>query len=327
MAAHKPLRALIIGAGKIAAGYDAPDSKEILTHAHGFKAVPGFSLIGFVDRDLAQAEQAAAKWGGKAYEDIQAAFADGPVDVVSVATPDETHAAVLKELAAYSPRLVFCEKPLALSWMDAQAIHELYRHLPTKIQVNYLRRFVPEFRAVKQAITAGDYGRFLSGAGFYVKGFLHNGSHMVDLLQYWLGEAADIQKLVGGKSDAVQHEKENHVADAEQSVLLTFADGGLFTIQSLAGNPYWIFELDLLFEQKRLRILDSGLAMQEYTLGENPVFPGTLEMQPQPIYTTGLDRAMQYAMENIRDHLILGEPLLCPLGEALATLKTGLLHS
>ena len=327
MQTHESLRALIIGAGKIAAGYDAPQAKEILTHAHGFRAVPGFTLVGFVDRDLAQAEQAAAKWGGKAYKDIRAAFADGPVDVVSVATPDETHAAVLKELAAYSPRLIFCEKPLALNWVDAQAIHELYRHLPTEIQVNYLRRFVPEFRAVKQAIAAGDYGRFLSGSGFYVKGFLHNGSHMVDLLQYWLGEATHIQKLVGGKSDAVQHEKESHVEDAERSVLLTFADGGLFTIQSLAGNPYWIFELDLLFEQKRLRILDSGLAMQQYTLGENPVFPGTPEMQPQPICTTRLDRAMQYAMENIRDHLILGEPLLCPLDEALATLKTGLLRS
>ena len=327
MQTHRPLRALVIGAGKIAAGYDAPESKEILTHAHGFQSVPGFTLIGFVDRNLAQAEQAAAKWGGKAYADIRTAFADGPVDVVSVATPDETHAAVLKELAAYSPRLIFCEKPLALSWTDAQAIQELYRHLPTEIQVNYLRRFVPEFRAVKQAIDAGSYGRFLTGSGFYVKGFLHNGSHMVDLLQYWLGEATHIQKLVGGKSDAVQHEKERHVEDAERSVLLTFADGGLFTIQSLAGNPYWIFELDLLFEQKRLRILDSGLAMQQYTLGENPVFPGTPEMQPKPICTTGLDRAMQFAMENIRDHLILGEPLLCPLHEALSTLKTGLLRS
>ena len=327
MATRESLRALIIGAGKIAAGYDAPQAKEILTHAHGFFAVPGFTLIGFVDRDLAQAEQAAAKWGGKAYEDIRAAFADGPIDVVSVATPDETHATVLKELAAYSPRLIFCEKPLALSWLDAQAIEKIYRALTTKIQVNYLRRFVPEFRAVKQAIASGNYGRFLTGSGFYVKGFLHNGSHMVDLLQYWLGEATDIQKLIDGKSDAVQHEEENHIADAEQSVVLTFADGGLFTIQSLAGNPYWIFELDLLFEQKRLRILDSGLAMQEYILGENPVFPGTPEMQPQPICTTGLDRAMQFAMENIRDHLLLGEPLLCPLNDALATLKTGLLRS
>ena len=315
MQTHEPLRALVIGAGKIAAGYDAPDAKEILTHAHGFQSVPGFTLIGFVDRDLGQAERAAAKWGGKAYKDIRVAFADGPIDVVSVATPDETHAAVLKELAAYSPRLIFCEKPLALNWADAQAIQDLYRTVPTKIQVNYLRRFVPEFRAVKQAIAAGSYGRFLTGSGFYVKGFLHNGSHMVDLLQYWLGEATGAQELT------------DSALDEERSVLLAFADGGLFTIQSLAGNPYWIFEMDLLFEHKRLRILDSGLSIQEYTLGENPVFPGTPEMQPQPICTTGLDRAMQFAMENIRDHLLLGEPLLCPLNDALATLKTGLLRS
>ncbi len=334
MQTHKPLRALVVGAGKIAAGYDAPGAKEILTHAHGFQAVPGFTLIGFVDRDLAQAEHAAAKWGGKAFSEIRTAFADGPIDVVSVATPDETHAAVLKELAEFSPQLIFCEKPLALSWTDAQAIYELYRHLPTEIQVNYLRRFVPEFMAVKQAIAAGDYGRFLTGSGFYVKGFLHNGSHMVDLLQYWLGEATDIQKLAGGDNAEELFAKEfgmmnaaDSALDEERSALLAFAEGGLFTIQSLAGNPYWIFEMDLLFEQKRLRILDSGLAIQEYTLGENPVFPGTPEMQPQPIRATGLDRAMQFAMENIRDHLLLGEPLLCPLSEALATLKTGLLRS
>ena len=327
MQTHRPLRALIIGAGKIAAGYDAPDAKEILTHAHGFQSVPGFTLTGFVDRDLAQAEQAAAKWGGKAFAEIRAAFADGPVDVVSVATPDATHAAVLKELAAYSPRLIFCEKPLALSWTDAQAIDELYRHLPTVIQVNYLRRFVPEFQAVKQAIAAGSYGRFLTGSGFYVKGFLHNGSHMVDLLQYWLGEATGGRELPMGRSDDRLQTAEYLAGDTEKNVLLQFADGGLFTIQSLAGNPYWIFEMDLLFEQKRLRILDSGLSMQEYTLGENPVFPGTAEMQPQPIRTTGLDRAMQFAMENIRDHLLRGEPLLCPLPDALATLKTGLLRS
>ena len=334
MQTDKPLRALVIGAGKIAAGYDTPQSKEILTHAHGFRSVPVFTLIGFVDRDLAQAEQAAAKWGGQAYASIRAAFADGPIDVVSVATPDETHAAVLKELAPFSPRLIFCEKPLALSWTDAQAIQELYRHLPTEIQVNYLRRFVPEFRAVKQAIATGSYGRFLTGAGFYVKGFLHNGSHMVDLLQYWLGEFSNVQELSVRDNAEDLFAKEfgmlnlaDSAVDEERSALLTFADGGLFTIQSLAGNPYWIFEMDLLFEHKRLRILDSGLSIQEYTLGENPVFPGTPEMQPQPICTTGLDRAMQYAMENIRDHLILGEPLLCPLDEALATLKTGLLRS
>jgi predicted dehydrogenase len=287
--------------------------------------VPGFTLIGFVDRDLAQAEHAAAKWGGKAYADIRAAFAEGPIDVVSVATPDETHATVLKELAVFSPRLIFCEKPLALSWTDAQAIEKIYRALPTKIQVNYLRRFVPEFQAVKQAIAAGNYGRFLTGSGFYVKGFLHNGSHMVDLLQYWLGEATGGRELPMGRSDDRPQKGERLAGDTEKNVLLQFAAGGLFVIQSLAGNPYWIFEMDLLFEQKRLRILDSGLSMQEYTLGENPVFPGTAEMQTQPIRATGLDQAMQYAMENIRDHLLQGEALLCPLADALATLKMGLL--
>jgi predicted dehydrogenase len=333
MKTRKPLRALIIGAGKIAAGYDTPESKQILTHAHGFRAVPGFELIGFVDKDRAQAEQAAAKWGGKAFSDPGVAFAEGSIDVVTVATPDGTHAAVLKQLAPFAPRLIFCEKPLALSWAEAEAIDSLYRRGPTVIQVNYLRRFAPEFRAVKQAIAEGRYGRFLTGTGYYVKGFLHNGSHMVDLLRYWLGEISGGQELTVRDNAEDLFAKDfglpnvaDSALDAEKSVLLEFAQGGLFTVHSLPGNPYWIFELDLLFDKKRLRILDSGFAMQQYELGKNPVFPGTQEMLPQPIQPTGLDQAMRFAMENIRNHLLAGEPLLCPLAEALATLKAGLLR-
>lgn len=322
---HEPLRALIIGAGKIAAGYDEPGAGNVLTHAHGYRAVPGFSLVGFVDRDALQAERAAAKWGGKAFSSLEAAFAAGPINVVSVATPDETHATVLQELAAYGPRLVFCEKPLAQNWADAESIATSYRGSSTEIQLNYLRRFVPEFCAVKRRIAAGEYGRFLTGSGYYVNGFLHNGSHMVDLLQYWLGAATGAQELPGGKARS-QQATDTMPVDADKTVALHFSDGGLFTVQALPGNPYWVFEMELLFEKKRLRVLDSGLAIQEYSLGENRVFPGTLEMQPQPIQNSGLDRAMQHAMQNIRDHLLVGEPLICPLPDALATLKTGLLR-
>jgi len=319
------LRALIVGAGKIAAGYDQPGSKEVLSHAHGFLSVSGFKLVGFVDKNLAQAQQAAAKWGGKAFADLGSAFAEGPIDVVTVATPDGTHAKLLKQLAAYAPRLVFCEKPLALNWQDAGEIEALYRGLPTQIQVNYLRRFVPDFRAVKQAIAEGRYGRFLVGTGYYVNGFLHNGSHMVDLLRYWLGEVEAARNL--DPSKATQADPlSGDAADEEKSVLLNFVNGGQFTAHSLPGNPYWVFEMDLLFEQKRLRLLDSGFALQEYELGENPLFPETHEMLPQPMQITGLAQAMQFAMENIRDHLQQGKPLLCPMSEAVATLKVGLLR-
>ena len=316
--ASRRLRALIIGAGNIAAGYDTPETEEILTHAHAFQSVPGFQLLGFVDQDVDKARQAAKKWGSKAFPSLEAAFARGGIDVVSVATPDSTHAALLKELNAYSPRLIFCEKPLALSIADAEDIMECYgTSATTVVQVNYLRRFIPEYRRVKAAIAAGQYGKFLTGSGYYVKGFLHNGSHMVDLLRFWLGDIAEVDRL-GGTAGS----RADGSADPELSVCLCLTGGGYFTVQCLSGNPYWLFELDLLFEKKRLRVLDSGSFIQEYDLITSTVFPGTVEMVGTTLRPTGLGRAMQFAAENVREHLLQEEPLLCPLPEAVKTLKT-----
>jgi len=249
---------------------------------------------------------------------LAAAFDGGAIDVVSVATPDSTHASVLKDLTAYSPKLIFCEKPLALSLADAAEVMELYgTSTTTAVQVNYLRRFVPAFRTVKAAINAGQYGKFLTGSGAYVKGFLHNGSHMVDLLRFWLGEIDSMDRLTAGLEETALT-----AADPELSVYLRFAGGGAFTIQSLPGNPYWLFEMDLLFEKKRLRILDSGLFIQEYDPCDSREFPGTVELVGTTQRPTELGQAMKFAVKNIRGHLLQAEPLLCPLPEALKTLNT-----
>lgn len=44
-------RVVIIGAGNIAAGFDTPESKKILTHAHAVVVNPDFQLLGFYDID------------------------------------------------------------------------------------------------------------------------------------------------------------------------------------------------------------------------------------------------------------------------------------
>ena len=44
-------KAVIIGAGNIAAGFDSPKSEKVLTHAHAILLHPDFELLGFYDRD------------------------------------------------------------------------------------------------------------------------------------------------------------------------------------------------------------------------------------------------------------------------------------
>ena len=311
---HKKLRALIIGAGNIASDYDSPESDDVLTHAHGFLSVSDFELVGFFDTNAVKAQSAADKWGGQAFNSVKNAFDSGMIDVVSVATPDHTHATILKELVEFSPRLIFCEKPVAISAAEVENTMSLFANSVTAVQVNYSRRFVPEFRSVKAEIASGKYGRFLTGAGSYVKGLLHNGSHMVDLLRFWCGDVCDV-KWIEQHQNAI-------LGDSETTAYLRLNSGGSLTLLSVPGNPYWVFELDLFFEKKRLRVLDSGNIIQEYEPYNCKEYSGTFDLRESIMRKTELRNAMHYAVKNLRDNLLNGDPLICPLVEAAETLTS-----
>ena len=108
-------------------------------------------------------------------------------DVAVIATSDETHYDVLKHLTGYNLRLVICEKPLCTDLQQAREIVELYRQKNIPILVDYTRRFIPEYQQMKAEIDAGKWGAFLEGYGYFNRGWLHTGSHMVDFVLWMRG--------------------------------------------------------------------------------------------------------------------------------------------
>ncbi len=109
------LSAVIIGAGRIAAGFDAPGDDAVLTHAHALRLEKRSRCLGIFDRDWKIAQNAARKWGVAALRDFEEAMACAP-DMVIVAVPDQDHEDYLKRISMYSPKLVLCEKPLTTSY-------------------------------------------------------------------------------------------------------------------------------------------------------------------------------------------------------------------
>src|SRR6267142_6263170 len=101
----------LIGAGRIAAGYDQPADSWVLTHAHAVARHPRLAMTGLYDVDAARAAEAGRKWNVPVAADLDALLVAKP-DIVVIATPTETHANFLERLLAQPPRLVLCEKPL-----------------------------------------------------------------------------------------------------------------------------------------------------------------------------------------------------------------------
>ena len=58
----RPLKVGIMGAGRIAQGFDYPGSEKILTLAHAVRESDRFVLGGFYDLHQDRAERAEEKW-------------------------------------------------------------------------------------------------------------------------------------------------------------------------------------------------------------------------------------------------------------------------
>jgi predicted dehydrogenase len=301
------LNVLIIGAGRIGAFFDKPGSKHVLTHAHAFSMHPGFTLLGFHDTDRRKASKAASVWGGQAAEIDQ--FFEERVDVVSIAVPDAYHYPLLRKIAAYPVGIVFLEKPVATTMGHARKIAETYRKKKVPVCLNYRRRFVPDFQAIRAAIGSGRYGDFVGGTGYYGKGLLHNGSHMIDLLRFLVAEPRSFT--------VIDHSLDYSRDDPSVSVVLRMDGGQNFVMRHIDHRLYTLFEMDLFFERARLRIVDSGFTVEMHEIKKDRIFSGYRNMEKTRESGTSLKNALYYAAENIYRHMRNGVPLACTLHDGL----------
>lgn len=305
---------LIIGAGQIGAFYDKPDSVNVLSHAHAFSIHPGFNLLGFVDSDISRAMQAAQCWGGNSFLGVEDAHRQYPVDLICLAVPDEYHYQYLKGLAKDNIKLVFAEKPLTKTLEEALEIKQRYSSSSISVAVNYSRRYLPEFVNLRNKIRSGEFGDYLTGTGYYGKGLLHNGSHMIDLLRFLLGE-------ITGQS-ILKREYDYYPDDFSAALILDINNHGKFYMQNVDCRAYTVFEMDLMFSSKRIRIIDSGFCIEEYGVADSPTFSGYKMLQPSSAYNTSLSKALAYAAENIYEYLSEGKMLNCTLDDAYQVMKT-----
>ena len=88
-------------------------------HARKYASLPGITLTTVYDPDLGRAQGLAQGLGAEAVDELAALFAR--IDILTVASPAHTHAAVaLAALAAGKP--VYVEKPIATRIEDAEAM-------------------------------------------------------------------------------------------------------------------------------------------------------------------------------------------------------------
>ena len=100
-------------------------------------------------------------------------LADPAIEAVIVATPDDCHAADACA-ALRSGKAVFCEKPMALSIADCDAMLRAQQETGGLLRIGFNLRFNPVIKAMREIVQSGELGKLTS---VWVRHFVGQGGN------------------------------------------------------------------------------------------------------------------------------------------------------
>jgi predicted dehydrogenase len=309
-----PLRTLIIGCGNIAGGFDAARGRadEPLTHAGAYSRDGRFRLAGCVEPDKGRRDAFMRQWrverGFPTLDD--ACRAGERYDVVSICSPTPSHAADLRAALALRPKLIFCEKPVTSSARDTERALRDCQAADVALAVNYTRRWDPSIDELRAGLRDGRWGALRSAVGFYNKGLLNNGSHLIDLLLLLLGPLG--VKAVGRAIQDYAPEDPSIPASLETS------EGASVHLACGHAADFALFELQFVFAGAVLTMEEGGLAWRERRPVESSLFSGYRVLDEGLRRAGSYGKAMLRAADNLFAALVDGAPLASSGESALA---------
>ncbi len=125
------------------------------THAASWAATDA-TIAGFCAETIDEARPLAEHYNTRVYPDYSALLND--VDVVDICTPTYLHCEMVLQ-AAQAGKHIVCEKPLARTVEQAQAMIKACREAGVTLLVAHVVRFFPEYATAKATVQNGQIGK------------------------------------------------------------------------------------------------------------------------------------------------------------------------
>jgi len=203
------LKVGVIGCGSIAKYRHLPEY-------HANKEV---EIVAVCDIVTERAENMAAQYGAKAFTDYKEVLELDDIDAISVCLPNYLHAPV--SIAALNAgKHVLCEKPMATSKEEAEAMIEAAKVSGKKLMIAHNQRFVSSHAAAKEILDSGKLGKiysfkttfghpgpeawsvdgatswFFNKEQAFIGAMGDLGVHKADLMRYLLGEFTEVGAFI-----------------------------------------------------------------------------------------------------------------------------------
>jgi predicted dehydrogenase len=206
---HPPtVRAGLVGGGLMAKTHSLAYAS--LPLVYGDQHLPQVVRRRLADVEQPLAEAAAERYGwDEAATDWREITRAPDIDLVDIATPNDTHAEIAVDAARHGKH-VFCEKPLAHQVEDARTMHRAVSEAGVTNQVDFAYRKWPAIQHARQLVARGEIGRVRQLRARYLHDYAADravpigwrftrsragagslgdlGSHLIDLARFLVGD-------------------------------------------------------------------------------------------------------------------------------------------
>ncbi len=254
---NKPVyRVAVIGLGRMGSTIDdelAPGSPAYSVSA-AVKASDRLELVAGADIDPAKREAYKARWGVNAlYDDYRTMIRQEQPDLVAICTKGVLHAEMAVGMAEENAPMIFCEKAIACSMQEADAVLEAVSSRNIPFNTGVLRRFNRTYHKARQLIASGEIGEVRAAVHYAATNLMHGHIHSLDTLSYLLGDPKVVSIL--GELFPRDLKIENNRLDKDPNGIFqaTFENGVEAT--SVPSGPW---EFEVLGTLGSVRVLNNG---------------------------------------------------------------------
>ncbi len=198
---NNDLKVGITGTGGIAA-----------RHANVYKANDCTNLAACCDIDFPKAQAFAGEWGCTAYPSQEAMLEVEHLDILTLCTQPRSHMH-LGVQALEAGVHVLCEKPLAQTVAEGQAMADAAQGAGKKLMVGVCHRFHEPIIRAKALLEEGKLGEYRGYYNAFVSKIptykdrggvlVDDGFHSVDLFRFLVGEPQNVFAVINPSSDDI----------------------------------------------------------------------------------------------------------------------------
>lgn len=188
------------------------------------------------------------------YTDFQEMFANEKLDIVSVCTHTDMKAQIVIAAAEAGVKGIICEKAMATSLQEADAMLFACEKAGTKLLINHPRRYHPTYQKAKGMLESDAIGELTKMRGAMWTWLLHNGTHLWDIFRYFAGDADWVCGFV---------REEEGVADPGGYGIIHFQNGVIAFADVGDGQGFWL-ELDGKNGLMRINGFHDGVQVEVY---------------------------------------------------------------